>query len=85
MKNRVRYFPSWFDLVLLVVAAALFATGAKLVQTSPKGWVIFLNLLDVRVWPAWKVIGLAILLVESAVVMRYWPGGKRQTRTDEHE
>jgi len=84
--KRTRYFPSWFDLALLVVAAALFATGAKLVQTSPEGWIFYLNLLDIRVWPPWKSIGLVILLVESVVVMRYWPGGKRRAaRTDEHE
>ena len=87
MKKRIWFFPTWIDLLLLGIAVALFATGAVLLRTSPKWWSFYLSLLDVRVWPPWKCIGLVVVLVESVIIMRCWPNRKQKpsARTESHE
>ncbi|MEN6406579.1 MAG: hypothetical protein ABFC77_08920 [Thermoguttaceae bacterium] len=74
---------SGIDLALLGIATALVAIGALLLWFSPVWWGRYLELLDVRVWPLWKVIGLVVVLVEILVVVRCWPNAKRRQPRDE--
>ena len=77
-KKRTWFILAWIDLVLLGIAAVLFATGALLLWLSPAWWGYYLSVLDVRIWPPWKGIGLVVVLTESVLVIRYWPNKKRR-------
>jgi hypothetical protein len=72
-KKRTPFFLAGIDLVVLAIAAVLFATGAVLLRLSPVWWGYYLTGLDVRDWPPWKAIGVAVILVETPLILRYWP------------
>jgi len=64
---------SGIDLVLLGIAAALFAVGTILLRVSPRWWGYYLTALDVRMWPLWKSIGLVAVLLDSLLIVWCWP------------
>jgi len=86
-KKRIWFPLGRIDFVLIGTAMAMFAIGVLLVWLFPPWFVYYLSLLDVRYWPPWKCIGLAVVLVESVVVIRRWPDRKRRVpaRTAPHE
>ncbi len=61
------------DLVLIGAALALVVVGVLLALLSPAWWGWYLWVLDVRVWPPWKCIGAAVIVVQSVLVIWYWP------------
>lgn len=77
-KKRTWFILGGIDLVLIGMAVAIFATGALLLWLSPTWWGYYLLTLDVRIWPPWKCIGLAVVLVESLLLIRYWPNKERR-------
>lgn len=79
-KENCWFMPSRFDLVLLGIAATQAAAGALLLWLSPTGWSWYRFALDIRFWPPWKTVALAILVVESLVVIRFWPSNRRRTK-----
>lgn len=66
------------DRLLIGAIALAFTGGALLLWLSPPWWGWYLWVLDVRDWPPLKCIGLAVVLVEVVVVMRYWPRTRRR-------
>jgi hypothetical protein len=70
------FVPGWIDLVLTAVAASLVGIGALLLWASPALWACYLTALDVRAWPPWKCVGVMVIVVESLLVVRYWPSRK---------
>ncbi len=76
-----RKTPTWLlfgaiDAVLFGLILALAAVGGALLWLSPMSWSVYLTMLDVRIWTPWKVIGLCILMMQSLLVVRHWPGSK---------
>lgn len=75
-KKKTWFIPAGIDLVLLGIAGALSATGALLLRLSPVWWGYYLSLLDIRIWPPGKGIGVVLVVVESVLIIRYWPSRK---------
>ena len=75
------FIPGGIDLVLLGIAAILVGVGAALVRHYPVWWGYYMLALDIRVWPPWKCIGLTIIVIESLVIIRFWPNKKRKAKT----
>jgi hypothetical protein len=73
----MRSILGWIDLILVGIAAAMFIIGALLLRLSPTWWGYYLTALDVRIWPTWKCIGFIALLIESLLIIWYWPNKKR--------
>jgi hypothetical protein len=76
IRRRTRFVLTWLDLLLFGAALALLLIGAILLRVSPVWWGRYLALLDVRVWPTWKGIGVVVIVAESLLVIRYWPNKK---------
>jgi hypothetical protein len=68
------------DLLILRAVAAVFGTVVFLLLFFSRYWPWYLWLLDVRIWPPWKCIGIGVVLAESLLVIHLWPTKKRQKR-----
>lgn len=66
--------------LLIKLVVILFAITAFLVS-FPACWPWYLRLLDARIWPPWKCIGVGVALMESLVVIHLWPTKKRSRPT----
>lgn len=73
------WIPAGIDVVLIGIAATLLIAGALLLWLSPTWWGCYRTVLDIRFWPPWKILGLAVLAIESLLVIRYWPNRKGRT------
>ncbi len=84
---RARRIRAWFpiggvDIVLLGVVVAFAGVSAVILWRWPRLWSFYLAMLDVRYWTPWKAVGLAIVLMQSLMVVRLWP--QRKQATDEN-
>lgn len=86
-KKRILFIFGRIDVVLMGIALAMVAIGALLLWLFPRWWGFYVTLLDVRIWPPWKCIGLAVVLIESLLVIRHWPDKdrRRSARTKTNE
>jgi hypothetical protein len=64
---------AWIDALLFGMAAVLVAVGAVLLRLSPAWWGYYLSVLDIRIWPPWKCIAVVVVLLETPLVIRFWP------------
>jgi hypothetical protein len=71
--EKTRFGLGKVDLLLIGVSVILFVVGALLLWLSPTGWSCYLWLLDVRIWPPWKCLGAGVVLLETLLLIRYWP------------
>lgn len=72
------WIPAGIDVVLSGIAGTLLVVGALLLWLSPTWWGCYRAVLDIRFWPPWKILGLAVLAIESLLVIRYWPNKKQR-------
>ena len=76
-RRQTRFGLDRVEWLLIGVAAVLFLTGAILLVLSPRWWGCYLDVLDVRYWPPWKCLVVAVLLLESLLLIRFWPDKER--------
>ena len=76
-RRRIRFGLDKVEWLLVGAAVVLFLLGALLLVFSPTWWSWYLCALDVRVWPPWKCLGVGVVLVESLLLIRFWPNKER--------
>ena len=76
-RTRTWFAVAWIDAALLLLVLIFAVVGGLLLWLSPQWWSGYLTMLDIRVWPSWKSIGLSIAAMESWLVIRHWPNKKQ--------
>jgi hypothetical protein len=71
-----RYFPKPIDWTIIAIVLAMFVAGAILCR-FPTWWTYCLTLLDVRDWPAWKIIAVPIAFLYGIVFVWFRPSPKK--------